>query len=216
MKPGITIVRSLLFFFLYLTFSEAHAQTKPGLAEKIDSLYTIDQSVQTNIQQAIQNKVPFDSIQKLQTTQKQVFDSHIPILKKILTANGYPTIEKVGVDASHHFFALIQHSDSDPVFQSSLLPVLKKLARKGEIQKKNYAFLYDRVQRNTGKKQLYGTQLSFDSNGNLFDSLNKMIIPRDLAAPAKVDKRRKKMGLEPLEQYYETVLQAVGRPRKKS
>ena len=70
------------------------------------------------------------------------------------------------------------------------------------------------VQRNTGKKQLYGTQLSFDGKGNLFDSTNKIIVPEDLVDPENVDKRRKKMGLEPLEQYYETALKKVGRPRK--
>jgi hypothetical protein len=72
------------------------------------------------------------------------------------------------------------------------------------------------VQRNTGKKQLYGTQLSFDSKGNLFDGTNKIIIPKDLVDPENVDKRRKKLGLEPLEQYYETALKRVGRSRKKN
>lgn len=121
----------------------------------------------------------------------------------------------VGIDASHHFFTLIQHSDSDPIFQATMLPILKNLASKGEIPKKEYAFLFDRVQRNTGKKQLYGTQLSFNSKGSLFDSTNKIIMPRDLEDPANVDRRRKAMGLEPLEQYYEAVLQTLGRPRKK-
>jgi hypothetical protein len=210
-----TILQSLLFFSLCVSFGDAYGQYNLKLVERIDSLYIIDQNVQTDIQEALENKVPFDSIQKLQTIEKGVFDRHIPIIKKIVADNGYPTIKKAGTDASHHFFTLIQHSDSDPTFQSSLLPLLKKLSGKGEVQKKDYAFLYDRVQRNTGKKQLYGTQLSFDSKGNLFDSTNKIIIPQDLVDPANVDKRRKEMGLEPLEQYYETVLQTLGRPRKK-
>jgi hypothetical protein len=214
-KIEVKILQSLFFFSFCLLFSDIYGQFNTKLAEKIDSLYTVDQSVQTDIQKAFEKKVPFDSVQKLQTIEKGVFDRHIPIIKQIIAENGYPTIKKVGADASHHFFALIQHSDSDPAFQVSLLPILKKLADKGEIQKKDYAFLYDRVQRNMGKKQLYGTQLSFDSKGNLFDSTNKIIIPKDLTDPANVDKRRAKMGLEPLEQYYETVLQTLGRPRKK-
>ena len=151
----------------------------------------------------------------MQLKQKEVFDRHIPVIKHIINTYGYPTPKKVGAEASYHFFTLIQHSDSDPSFQASILPLLKKLASKEKIPKKEYAFLYDRVQRNTGKKQLYGTQLSFDSNGNLFDSTNKIIIPKDLEDPINVDKRRKEMGLEPLEQYYETVLLTFGRPRKK-
>ena len=209
-------LRILTFLLLCLSFGDTYGQTNSRLAARIDSLYAVDQSVQNNIQKALQNKVAFDTIQKLQTIEKQVFDRHIPIVKKIFATNGYPTVKKVGTDASHHFFVLIQHSDSDPTFQSSMLPILKKLSKKGEISKKDYAYLYDRVQRNTGKKQLYGTQLSFDSKGNLFDSTNKIIIPKDLVDPENVDKRRKKMGLEPLEQYYETALKRVGRSRKKN
>ena len=209
------ILRVLFFLLFYLSLGDTYGQTNSRLAERIDSLYAMDQSVQSDIQKALENKVAFDSIQKLQAIEKQVFDRHILIIKEIFTTNGYPTVKKVGTDASHHFFALIQHSDSDPAFQSSMLPILKKLSKKGEVSKKDYAYLYDRVQRNTGKKQLYGTQLSFDSKGNLFDSTNKIIVPQDLADPDNVDKRRKKMGLEPLEQYYETALKMFGRPRKK-
>ncbi len=128
--------------------------------------------------------------------------------------HGYPSKKLVGQESSGHFFILIQHADADPEFQSSMLSLLEKIAM-DEIDKKQYAYLYDRVQRNTGKMQLYGTQLSFDGQGNLFDSTDKIIIPSDLADPGNVDQRRKRMGLEPLERYYEKALKELGRPRKK-
>jgi len=115
----------------------------------------------------------------------------------------------------HHFFVLIQHADSDPQFQVAMLPVIDKQSKKGNVDRKDYAYLYDRIQRNTGGKQLYGTQLSYDKTGNLFDSNNRIIFPADLADPQHVDERRKEIGLEPLEQYYDAVLQMLGRPRKK-
>ena len=209
------IFRTLILLLVCFYSSQVYGQGNGKLAEKIDSLFIKDQRVQQDIQKAIGEKVSMDSIQKLIAIQQETFKRHIPIIKEVYNNNGYPTIKKVGKEASHHFFTLIQHADSDPLFQSTMLPVLKRLSKKGEIQKKDYAFLYDRVQRNTGKKQLYGTQLSYDSNGNLFDSLNKIILPPDLADPTAVDKRRKKIGLEPLEQYYERVLAMLGRPRKK-
>jgi hypothetical protein len=209
-------VAATLITFSSLLFSHySYGQKNIKLAERIDSLYAVDQSSQLQVKTALENKIALDSIMKLQAAERQIFERHIPLLKEIITYNGYPTIKKVGAGASTHFFTLIQHSDSDPVFQASMLPVLKKLSKKGEVSKKDYAFLYDRVQRNTGKKQLYGTQLSFDSNGNLFDSTNKIRIPTDLADPKNVDRRRRKMTLEPLEQYYESVLEMLGRPRKK-
>lgn len=72
------------------------------------------------------------------------------------------------------------------------------------------------MQINTGRLQLYGTQLSYDKNGNLFSSENKLIYPANLYDPAGVDARRKAVGLEPLETYYESVLKALGRPRKQT
>ena len=211
MKKSISIL-TLLFCLLA---NIIYGQTNLELKETIDSLYEIDQNVQLKIKEAFDKKVQFDSIQKLQDIEKQTFDRHIPVIKDIYSRYGYPTIKLVGQEASTHYFTLIQHSDSDPKFQSLMLPTLKSLSKKGQVSIKDYAYLYDRVQRNTGGQQLYGTQLSFDNNGNLFDSSNKIIYPKDLADPNNVDKRRKKIGLKPIEKYYEETLEMLGRPRRK-
>lgn len=193
----------------------AFGQTNPQLAQTIDSLYQIDQDVQWKIMAAIENKIPFDSIQKLQELEQTIFKKHTPLIKSIYSRHGYPTIEIVGKQASSHFFVLIQHSDSDPAFQAEMLPILDKYSKEGKVSRTDYAYLYDRVQRNTGGMQLYGTQLTYDENGNLFDSSDKIIYPKDLAEPHNVDERRKEVGLEPIEQYYEQVLKMLGRPRTK-
>ena len=206
-----TFLTVLFFFSAFIVYG----QTNLRLKTTIDSLYEVDQNVQLKLQTLLENKVPFDSIQKQQNIEKQTFDRHIPIIKEIFLKNGYPTDKIVGKETSTHFFVLIQHSDSDPKFQASMLPVIKKYSATGNVSKKDYAFLYDRVQRNTGGQQLYGTQPSYDDKGNLFDSSNKIIYPKDLADPANVDKRRKKVGLQPLEKYYELILETIGRPRKK-
>ena len=211
MKKSISILTVLFCLLANIIYG----QTNLELKETIDSLYEIDQNVQLKIKEAFDKKVQFDSIQKLQDITKQTFDRHIPVIKDIYSRYGYPTIKLVGQEASTHYFTLIQHSDSDPKFQSSMLPTLKSLSKKGQVSKKDYAYLYDRVQRNTGGQQLYGTQLSFDNNGNLFDSSNKIIYPKDLADPNNVDKRRRKVGLKPLEKYYEETLEMLGRPRRK-
>jgi len=211
MNKSILILTALFCLLANISYG----QTNLKLKKTIDSLYEIDQNVQLKIKEALNNKVQFDSIQKLQDIEKQTFDRHIPVIKEIYLRYGYPTIKLVGQEASTRFFTLIQHSDSDPKFQSSMLPTLKNLSKKGKVAIKDYAYLYDRVQRNTGGQQLYGTQLSFDNNGNLFDSSNKIIYPKDLADPDNVDKRRKKVGLEPIEKYYEATLEMLGRPRKK-
>jgi hypothetical protein len=211
MKKNISILTALFCLLANIIYG----QTNLELKKTIDSLYEIDQNVQLKITEAFDNKVKFDSIQKLQDIEMQTFGRHIPVIKDIYLKFGYPTIKMVGQASSTHYFTLIQHSDSDPKFQSSMLPTLKNLSKKGQVSIKDYAYLYDRVQRNTGGQQLYGTQLSYDDKGNLFDSSNKIIYPKDLADPANVDKRRKKVGLGPIEKYYEETLQMLGRPRKK-
>lgn len=207
----ITLLTSLFFFCAIIVYGQTNLRMK----STIDSLYEVDQNVQLKLQTLLESKVPFDSIQKQQDIEKKTFDRHIPIIKNIFSKNGYPTDKMVGKETSTNFFVLIQHSDSDPKFQAFMLPILKKYSKTGNVSKKDYAFLFDRVQRNTGKQQLYGTQPSYDNMGNLFDSTNKIIYPKDLADPINVDKRRKKVGLEPLEKYYEKVLETIGRPRNK-
>jgi hypothetical protein len=211
MKYYTSIITTVFLLFVNIAFG----QTNLNLKNTIDSLFKIDQGVQQAMMEAMKNNLSGDSIAKLNEVQKATFVRHIPIIKKIYSQFGYPTIQMVGKESSTYYFVLIQHSDSEPEFQLKMLPVLKNLSSKKEVSIKDYAYLYDRVQRNTGGKQLYGTQLSYDKNGNLFDSTNKIIYPKDLADPKNVDKRRKKIGLEPLEKYYEQMLEMLGRPRQK-
>ena len=194
----------------------AAAQEHHKLAKTIDSIYEQDQSVQLKLKAMYENNASQDSLNKQDSLKKATYLMGAQRSKEIYRKFGYPTKKMVGEDASHHFFVLIQHADMDTSFQLAMLPVLDKLSRKGEISRKDYAYLYDRVQRNTGGKQLYGTQPTYNKQGNLFDDKNNIIYPADLADPRQVDKRRKEAGLGPLEEYYESILQTLGRPRTKT
>lgn len=178
-----------------LTFYSRSQQTitQPKLKALIDSLYQVDQKVQQDMITAIQKGVPFDSVKLLETVQKQTFARHILLLKDIYKQYGYPTPKMVGQESAYHFFTLIQHSDSDVNFQSQMLPLIKKQVKKKQASGKEYAFLYDRIHLNKGGEQLYGTQMDYDSNGNAF--------PKKLKDSANVNKRRRQLGMEPLEEY---------------
>ncbi|PZR26122.1 MAG: hypothetical protein DI535_15715 [Citrobacter freundii] len=205
-----------IVFVLLMTFAlSAKGQTNPELANTIDSLYQVDQDVQWKYKELHERNAPLDSIKAQEQLKLAAYARHILIIKEIYEHWGYPTAAMVGEEASHHFFVLIQHADSDPGFQKQMLPILDKLSIKKKISRKDYAYLYDRVQRNTGGKQRYGTQPTYGKGGTLFDEQNKIILPPDLEDPRNVDKRRMKVGLEPLEKYYESILELLGRPRKK-
>jgi hypothetical protein len=159
----------------------------------IDSLLTVDQVVQYNIVEASQRNVSSDSLKILFEIKEKTFARHIPILKAIFKNNGYPTFEKVGKESSNNFFILVQHADADVKFQEQMLPLIKMQVDKKQVKGSNYAYLYDRVQINNGKQQLYGTQLDYDNEGNAFS--------KNLKDKETVNARRSEFGMTPLEDY---------------
>ncbi len=167
--------------------------SNPKLKLLIDSLLTVDQVVQDNIVEASQRNAPSDSMKMLFEIKQKIFARHIPILKAIFKTNGYPTFEKVGKESSNNFFILVQHSDVDVKFQEKMLPLIKIQVDKKQVKGGNYAFLYDRVQINNGRQQLYGTQLGYDNEGNAFS--------KNLKDKETVNARRSEFGMTPLEDY---------------
>lgn len=198
-----------LLIIIVLIGTKVLGQTHSLLAKRIDSLYNVDQVVQLRFKELNEQNAPNDTIQKQAALQKETFIRQTIIIKDIYNTYGYPTINMVGEESSHNYFVMIQHADNDLDFQEQMLPVLDKLSKKGKAVRKDYAYLYDRVQRNRRGKQLYGTQLTFGKNG-LFDANNKIVYPPDLADPKHVNARRKSVGLEPIEEYYEKTMEFLG------
>ena len=122
----------------------------------------------------------------------KVDEKHLPILKDILNKIGVPTIDKVGIESSKYFIILVIHQDKAKEFQKQFLD----LAINENIDKATLAHLIDRVEINYGRKQIYGSQLSFNETTNLLE-------PKDIKDPKKVNQLRKEVGLEPLEEYIE-------------
>lgn len=118
-------------------------------------------------------------------------------LNEIIDEIGFPTIEKVGIDASESAWLIIQHSISKPDFMKKCLKLLGNLAVENKAYETNLAHLTDRINVLEGKPQLYGTQFDWDENGelspNAFDDL------------LKVNLRRLKIGLNTLEEQTQTI-----------
>jgi len=114
------------------------------------------------------------------------------ILNGILDTIGYPTIDKVGIEASEAAWLIIQHAIGQPTFMKKCVELLEIAVSENEADPKNLAYLTDRIAAFEEKPQLYGTQFDWDENGelspNLFDDLSK------------VNERRKSIGLNTLEE----------------
>jgi len=126
-------------------------------------------------------------------------------LKEIVAKRGWPGVSLVGKDGASAAWLLVQHADRDREFQKKCLGLMKELLPKGEVSKPNFAYLTDRVLVAEKKQQLYGTQ---------FHTVAGKLVPQPIEDEAKVDARRKEMGLGTLEEYRAQMEKMYG-PRKK-
>lgn len=157
-------------------------------------MYKKDQDIQNLIINTSNEKVDKSELERKKYA---IFKTNCSTLKNYFEEYGYPTINHNGKKISHTFWLLVQHCDHDIDFQKSVLKAMKSELKNNNVAKVDYAYLYDRVQINNGKKQLYGTQVGYDENYNPYI--------KELMNPSTVNKRRKAMGLNTIEEYIEEI-----------
>jgi len=196
---------NLLFFGLlcgFTCYGQAAGEAAPqrtGLQKTIDSLATVDQQVQQDVMEAAMAGKSRQEIQPLMDKQFEVMRRHKPLLEDILRTHGFPNYALVGKTSSHNFWLLVQHCDDDPAFQRQVLALMKEEVRRGNADPRDYAYLVDRVNLNTGKLQVYGTQVDYQDG---------KAVPRTLQDAGRVDQRRKEVGLKPLAEYLREMTEA--------
>ena len=122
-------------------------------------------------------------------------------LKNVIATGGWPTISKVGRPAAANAWLLAQHADDDPVFQLRVLRLMAPLADRGEVDRQQYALLYDRVMLPLTGKQRYGTQFTCDGKG---------WHPEPVEDSGKLDALRKSAGLDPIAAYTKQMIATYG------
>ena len=132
-------------------------------------------------------------IKKWELAQDSIYRLHCCRLKEILNQSGFPGIDMVGKDASSSFWLMVQHCDFDILFQKRVLEAMKFEVGKGNASSRKFARLTDRVMINQGKKQMFGTQVSYNKDGQAFS--------KELQDLQNVDKYRLEVGLDSIFQY---------------
>lgn len=110
----------------------------------------------------------------------------------ILDRYGWLGSEAIGVEGNRTLFMVIQHSPLKD--QEKYLPVIRQAVKDGKATAGNLALLEDRVSLRKGKRQIFGSQVSWNLKTNVY-----YVLP--LEDPDNVDKRRAAMGLMPLADY---------------
>lgn len=133
---------------------------------------------------------------------KEVDVQNTKKLKEIIAQIGWPTISKVGKEASHNAWIIAQHADREKDFQKLCLELMKK-EPSIEVVQEDVAYLEDRLRINEGKQQLYGTQFFVDQQGKYG--------PRPIEDEQNLDKRRNAMGLPPMREYQDMMTKKYGK-----
>lgn len=129
-----------------------------------------------------------------------VDDANRARLKQIVAEHGWPTVAMVGQDGATAAWLLAQHADRDPAFQREVLALMEPLVRQGQASGKDFAYLHDR----THYPQRFGTQGSCVSRTEWQ--------PFEIEDIARVDERRRAVGLAPLAHYANSVKEHCASP----
>lgn len=143
-----------------------------------------------------QGKYQSYSQQQWSLFKDSVFTSNKVRAEKMFRKYGFLGYSQVGKEGSRSFWSIVQHCDKYPDFQNQVLAKMNKAVKSNNADPQNYAYLCDRVQINAKQKQVFGTQVVYDTKVpgramariGVEDSLN-------------VDARRKAYGMGTLKEY---------------
>ncbi|MDC7996363.1 DUF6624 domain-containing protein [Altibacter sp. HG106] len=136
--------------------------------------------------------------EKWNSFKDSVFKTHQKRLKQIFDKYGFVGFDLAGEEGSMNFWLMVQHSDHKPNFQKQVLEKMKIEVESNNASPSNYGLLVDRVNLNTGDKQVYGTQVTYNmETGQAY--------PKPLKDSLTVNERRNSIGLEPIEEYLNTM-----------
>lgn len=123
---------------------------------------------------------------------KELDFKNIGKVVSIIEQCGMPTSNEIDKQHIETIFLVIQHSSSK--YQKKYFPLLEKSAKNGDLKESSIAKLKDRMLVDEGKPQVYGTQVELDIS-------SKTAKLYKLENPETVDKRRKQVGLEPIQEF---------------
>ena len=124
----------------------------------------------------------------------------------ILDKDGWP--KGLSDKANKAIWFVIVHSDID--FQEKYLPLIESKANEGIVDKSDYATLYDKMMKNKGLPQRYGTQVNMDILivDDVEESKTFSLWP--VEDMEHLDSLRASVGLQPIDEYLEIVRESVG------
>ena len=177
--------------------SRGSGQTGERLGEIAVELVVLSEDDQRWEQMVIQGEAPEDVEER-----KAFFAEKSRLMvergercEAIFEEVGFPDYEMVGKEASDAFWIIVQHCDHDPDFQERVVVAMRSVVEREAADGVKLAYLTDRVLVNSGRAQMYGTQLGYEFE------LARAFPKNSIDEVEGVGARREEVGLEPLVVY---------------
>ncbi len=168
---------------------EKHApKYNPELRDQLLSLIKTDQDARRAFEIAVKNKKALNDVAARMHT---IDSANTAFVSDLLDKHGWPDKYTVDFTGCNALFLIIQHAPLET--QKKYLPMLQQAAKTLDIPPPNLALLSDRISVRENGTQLYGTQITISPSGEK--------LPFPITDEAGVNKRRKEIGLPPLEDY---------------
>ncbi|BCL17363.1 DUF6624 domain-containing protein [Micromonospora sagamiensis] len=119
-------------------------------------------------------------------------DAAVDWLDEVVRAHGWPTRTRVGPTASEAASRLVQHARLPVTRHRAYLRLVRAAADRGEVPRRQVAYLTDALRVRQGRPQVFGTK--FVNEGGV-------LMPYPIESPGSVDQRRREARLEPLSRY---------------
>jgi hypothetical protein len=126
---------------------------------------------------------------------RKINNENLKDLELIIAKYGWPSISLVGDELATTTFLIVQHQENLES-QKKYLVFMSEALKKNDLKKYQYAYLNDRILIEEGKKQICGTQLTYDKvkKSIYFDV-------ESIESINELDWNRKKYDMESISEY---------------
>lgn len=182
----------ILCFFVTSVGVAAQDESDP-IIRLLDSVFYRDQAGRLKMD-SIQKKFGMESREMRSLFEEMRYNDSLNcvIVTNIIDNIGWPGPGIVGKRGASTIFLVIQHSDS--LTQVTYAPKLREAVNNGKADPWTIALLEDRILTQQGKEQVYGSQLRWNETIDKWEFF-------PISDAANVNKRRAKVGLQPIEEY---------------
>lgn len=190
MKKSFLLIQICSIFYLF-SCKESEKQIFKHIEIQLDSIYLEDQFFRSKVD-SIGNIYGFESkqVDSIFSIINEKDNLNLKKVIQIIEKYGWLGADKIGKNGNLTLFLVIQHSDIE--IQEKYYSMIKEAANKGNIDLADFALFEDRFEMYHNRPQIYGSQILMTGKKysiyNIFDEKN-------------VNKRRLKVGLQPLENY---------------